>query len=292
MADDKKGKAMDVATPSAPVPKPPVFRGSAPSVVESEEATMEERIQKLLDALRAQRNSSRISNASFEIGRPNLQPTEDMRYDPMNIYSRPSIDMLYKLRPRAVSNNVATPEDMARVTVAIEGLGVPTEHVSSVIIQAVIYCKSTSSSVYLDPRGTFEYPGGAITADSVLAIMKRDANTLRRVCRLYAPVVWNHMLVCDDPPSDWQAMGFQRDERFAAFDFFDYVENSACIQPLEGLIRLPTPQEKIAHETHKSIALDRANRNLTYSNTGVEITGGRIGPEIVRNHNNANNKRQ
>lgn len=292
MADDKKGKSMDVATSSIPTPKPQAAPTGGAQETGSSEQFMESRIMKLLETLRAERSSSRITNASFEIGRPNLQPTEDMRYDPGNIYSRPSIDMLYKLKPRAVSNNIATPEDMARVTVAIEGLGVPTEFVSMIIIQAVIYCKSTSSSVFLDPRGTFEYPGGAITADSVLAVMKRDANTLRRVCRLYAPIVWNHMLVHDDPPSDWQAMGFQKNERFAAFDFFDYVENPAAIQPLEGLIRLPTPQEKIAHDTHKDIALRKANRNETYANTSVEITGGRLGPELIRDHNNANNKRQ
>lgn len=292
MADDKKGKSMDASTSNVPTPKPQAAPVSDAQNVSNTEQLMESRILKLLKTLRAERSSSRITNASFEIGRPNLQPTEDMRYDPGNIYSRPSIDMLYKLKPRAVSNNLATPEDMARVTVAIEGLGVPTEFVSMVIIQAVIYCKSTSSSVFLDPRGTFEYPGGAITADSVLAVMKRDANTLRRVCRLYAPIVWNHMLVHDDPPSDWQAMGFQKNERFAAFDFFDYVENAAAIQPLEGLIRHPTAQEKIAHDAHKDIALRRANRNETYANTSVEITGGRLGPELVRDHNNANNKRQ
>lgn len=292
MADDKKGKSIDVSTSNVPTPKPQATPVGDAQNVSNTEQFMESRVLKLLETLRAERSSSRITNASFEIGRPNLQPTEDMRYDPGNIYSRPSIDMLYKLKPRAVSNNLATPEDMARVTVAIEGLGVPTEFVSTVIIQAVIYCKSTSSSVFLDPRGTFEYPGGAITADSVLAVMKRDANTLRRVCRLYAPIVWNHMLVHDDPPSDWQAMGFQKNERFAAFDFFDYVENAAAIQPLEGLIRHPTAQEKIAHDAHKDIALRRANRNETYANTSVEITGGRLGPELVRDHNNANNKRQ
>ncbi len=292
MTDDKKGKSIDVATSGGPTPKPQAAPTGGAQETGNSEQFMESRIMKLLETLRAERSSSKITNASFEIGRPSLQPTEDMRYDPGNIYSRPSIDMLYKLKPRAVSNNLATPEDMARVTVAIEGLGVPTEFVSMIIIQAVIYCKSTSSSVFLAPRGTFGYPGGAITADSVLAVMKRDANTLRRVCRLYAPIVWNHMLVHDDPPSDWQAMGFQKNERFAAFDFFDYVENPAAIQPLEGLIRLPTPQEKIAHDTHKDIALRKANRNETYANTSVEITGGRLGPELIRDHNNANNKRQ
>lgn len=289
---DKKGKEVPEASAALPadIGQKKGQNEAEPSEV-AEEGKMEQRIEKLLDKLRAERSSTRITNASFERGRPKLTPTEDMRFDPANLYSRFSIDQLYAIKPRAVSNNMATTEDMARIFAAIEGAGVPTEQVSTVIVKAVIYCKSTSSSQFLDPTGTFEYRGGAIMADSVLAIMKRDANTLRRVCRLYAPIVWNHMLLHNDPPSDWQAMGFQHGERFAAFDFFDYVENQAAIQPTEGLIRRPTPAEKIAHATHKRIALDAANRNAHLMSVETEITGGVLGPEIVRNFKNSSNSR-
>ncbi|BAB56118.1 CP [Carlavirus latensaconiti] len=254
------------------------------------EGNLEARLDSLRDYLRKRRGAIRVTNNGLETGRPALQLSGDMRPDPTNPYNRPSIEALCKIKPRAVSNNMATTEDMMTIFVNLEGLGVPTEHVQSVVIQAVMYCKDASSSAFLDPRGTFEWPSGAIMADSVIAIMKKDAETLRRVCRLYAPVTWNYMLAHNAPPSDWAAMGFQYDDRFAAFDCFDYVENKAAVQPLEGLIRRPTPREKVAHNTHKDLALRQANRNQTFGNLSVEVTGGRNGPELTRDHNLSNNK--
>ncbi|URG39503.1 CP [Hippeastrum latent virus] len=245
---------------------------------------LEERMNKLREFLMKQQRAVQITNPSFELGRPKLQMLDSVRSDPTNLYNKPTIDQLCRIRPKSISNNMATSQDMAAITVAIESLGVPSEKVQTVIIQAVAYCKDASSSAYLDPQGTFEWDGGAIMADAVLAILKRDAGTLRRVCRLYAPVTWNHMLAHNAPPSDWAAMGFQYTERFAAFDCFDYVENQAAVQPFEGLIRRPTPAEKLAHNTHKRIALDRANRNERFSNLEAEITGGLLGPEIERSY--------
>nr|ACX47967.1 coat protein [Potato virus M] len=256
---------------------------------DDEEASLERRLDSLREFLRDRRGAIRVTNPGLETGRPKLILAEDMRPDPTNPYNRPSIEALSRIKPIAVSNNMATSEDMMRIYVDLEGLGVPTEYVQQVVIQAVLFCKDASSSVFLDPRGSFEWPRGAITADAVIAVLKKDAETLRRVCRLYAPVTWNHMLTHNTPPSDWAAMGFQYEDRFAAFDCFDYVENTAAVQPLEGLIRRPTPREKVAHNTHKDIALRGANRNQVYGSLNAEVTGGMNGPELTRDYRKAKN---
>nr|CAA75703.1 coat protein [Potato virus S] len=235
---------------------------------QNEEAMLEQRLIRLIELMASKRHNSTLSNISFEIGRPSLEPTPEMRRNPENPNSRFSIDELFKMEIRSVSNNMANTEQMAQITADIAGLGVPTEHVAGVILKVVIMCASVSSSVYLDPAGTVEFPTGAVPLDSIIAIMKNRAG-LRKVCRLYAPVVWNYMLVQNRPPSDWQAMGFQ---------------------PVEGLIRRPTPEETIAHNAHKSMAIDKSNRNERLANTNVEYTGGMLGAEIVRNHRNAINQ--
>nr|AUF71594.1 coat protein [Red clover carlavirus A] len=251
---------------------------------------MQQRLTTLEGLLREDRSGLQITNASFETGRPPLQPTEDMRGDPQNIYNRPSTDFLWELKPKPVSNNMANSEEMSKIKVRLEGLGVPTEYVYSVILQLVFKCASTSSSSYQDPQGTFEFPGGAIMADDVVGTVQEIAG-LRRVCRLYAPVTWNYMHLHNKPPSDWAALGFQSSTRYAAFDCFDYVENEAAIKPSGGISPRPSRAEYVAYNTYKRLALDQANNNDTYANNDSAITGGRMGPEITRNFNNANNKK-
>lgn len=249
-----------------------------------EEDKLEAMLEKLIEYRRSEYRTSRVTNAGFETGRPLMRVPSNMRGDPANMYNMLSIDDLYAIKPKAVSNNMATTEDMAKIKVSLEALGVPTEEVSTLVAQAAIYCKDASSSEYMDPRGTFNTSAGAISMDAVFAVLKTQGGTLRRVCRLFAAVTWNYMLIHDSPPSDWPAMGFKRNERFAAFDCLDYVENTAAIPPKEGLIRKPTSNEYIAHNTYKRIALDRSNRNEPFGNLQTEITGGRFGDEIERNH--------
>lgn len=254
---------------------------------------IEDDLQKRLDSLhefwlKHQKNYE-VTNPGLELGRPALKQPAHLN-GKSNIYKKWTIDQLCMIVPKAISNSMATAEDMVKVQVTLEGLGVPTEHVPEIILQVVIFCKDASTSSFMDSNGTFDWKGGSIMADSVIAAMRKDKNTLRKVCRLYAPITWNYMLSHNCPPSDWMSMGFHESTKFAAFDCFDFVENPAAVQPFEGLIRKPTPAEKIANETYKRIALDRANRNETYANFGTEITGGRLGPEIVRNFNNANNR--
>lgn len=260
---------------------------------EQEEVTEDllmRQLQKLVDYKRSTYRSSAITNPGFQTGRPKRILPPRARRNPTNIYDGFSLDELADFEPIAVSNNMASAEDMAQIQVSLEMAGVPTEDVSSILMQAAIHCKDVSSSTYMDARGTFRTSNGPIAADTVYSILKRDAETLRRVCRLYAKLTWNYMIYHQKPPSDWSAMGFIYEHRFAAFDCLDYVENEAAIKPRDGLIRRPTLEEKMAADAYKTKALDKANRNRTFVNLGTEYTGGRLGPEIVRNHNNANNK--
>ncbi len=280
-----------------PAPPPPPLddanrRQEQPRPVGSEEdRSIQARLDALTEMLRGERSAIKVTNASFETGRPPLRPTEDMRGDVTNMYNRPSTDFLWNLKPKKVSNNMATSEDMVKIKVALEGMGVPTESVTNVIMQLCAHCASTSSSGFQDPKGTFEWPGGAIMVDDVIGKVVEIAG-LRRVCRLYAPVTWNYMHIHQCPPADWAAMGFSEETKYAAFDCFDYVQNGAAIQPLGGVVPKPTPAEHVAYQTYKQLALDKAGAERTYANMNSAITGGRHGPEIVRNYNNANNKRQ
>ncbi len=280
------GQRTPTPPPRPPQPQAPLVQG-APNV-DSHESQLEARLLRLIETLNGNQHNANLKNVAFEIGRPTLEPPAAMRRNPANPFGRFSIDELFKMKANVVSNNMATTEQMAKISSALSGLGIPTEQVANVILQMVIMCASVSSSAFLDPDGSLEFNGGAVPVDSVAAIMKRECG-LRKVCRLYAPVVWNYMLVKNQPPSDWQALGFPKNARFAAFDTFDYVTNGAAIQPLEGLIREPTPEEVIAHNAHKRLALDRANRNERFANLETEYTGGLQGAEIVRNHRNANN---
>nr|QFX74047.1 coat protein [Eggplant carlavirus] len=251
---------------------------------------LQKRLDSLRDYLGKNERAAQVTNTCFELGRPSLKRPASVHTDHSHIYSRWSLDQLSLIVPQSISNNMASAEEMGRVQVTLEGLGVPSEHVAEVLLQVAVYCKDTSSSAYMDARGTFNWKGGAIMADQVIATMRDKAETLRRVCRLYAPITWNYMLTHNAPPSDWAAMGFSHDNRFAAFDCFDYVENAAAVQPFEELIRRPTPSGKVAHNTYQAMALDKSIRNETYANYGTEVTGGRLGPEIERNHNNASHR--
>lgn len=284
-AEEAKRRAAEMeAKRRADVGKGPETSQNSGEQEFGEEDKLEAMLEKLVEHRRKEYRTSRITNAGYETGRPLMRIPSNLRGDSSNMYNMLSIDDLYAIKPKAVSNNMATTEDMAKVKVSLEALGVPTEEVSRLVAQAAIYCKDTSSSEYMDPRGTFETSAGAISMDAVFAVLKTQGGTLRRVCRLYAAITWNYMLLHEAPPSDWSAMGFKRNERFAAFDCLDYVENSAAIPPKEGLIRKPTSNEYIAHNTYKRIALDRSNRNEVFGNLQTEITGGRFGDEIERNH--------
>nr|CAE45721.1 coat protein [Chrysanthemum virus B]CAO78686.1 coat protein [Chrysanthemum virus B] len=235
------------------------------------------RLTQLAALLRREQTNVHVTNMALEIGRPTLQPPPNMRGDPTNMYSQVSTDFLWKIKPQRISNNMATSEDMVKIQVTLEGLGVPTESVKEVIIRLVLNCANTSSSVYQDPKGVIEWDGGAIIADDVVGAIMNTAHLEKYAVSMQA-VAWNYMHLQQTPPSDWSAMGFHPNVKYAAFDFFDYVENGAAIRPSGGIVPKPTRAEYVAYNTYKMLALNKANNKDTFGNFDSAITGGRQGP--------------
>lgn len=109
--------------------------------------------------------------------------------------------------------------------------------------------------------------------NEVFAIWK-SRSTIRRVCMLYARMVWNWHLT-NRPPLNWEKKGFRYTERFAAFDFFDgvFVDH---FNPPVPLLREPTSDEIAAAKinAHVAIVRSRESGNDLYS-TSAQVTGGR-----------------
>nr|QTG11323.1 coat protein [Cowpea mild mottle virus] len=251
------------------------------------DAELQKRLDDLRAFLRKTQSASEITNPGFELGRPALKESTFNSDKHTHIYGKWSIDQLSRIVPKKISNNMATAEEMAKVQITLEGLGVPTEHVAEVLLQVAIYCKDVSSSSFMDSSGTFDWKGGSILSDSVIAALRKDDNTLRRVCRLYAPITWNFKLTHKAPPSDWAAMGCKYSDRFAALDCFEYGKNRAAFQPAEGLIRRATPSDKLVHNSCKRLALASSHRDYRYDNLQKEVTGGSLGLEMYGNFNPA-----
>lgn len=238
---------------------------------------LERRMDRLREFLLRSQSSKQYTNIGMEMGRPKLRPMEQLVPDLTNIFTKPTVDSLLSKRWRPESGAVATAEELIEISAKLQGLGVPQDEIANVIWDISMYCASSSTSEYMDPSGVIEFrSGGSIMRDAVVAVI-REHSTLRKVCRAYAPITWNRMILTENPPSNWQAKGFAKNTRYAAWDCFDYIQNPACQQPAEGLIRLPTEDEKIAHATHKQIALDRNARNERFANNSTEITGGKYG---------------
>lgn len=224
--------------------------------------------------------NNEVKNMGDEgVERPHL--ADNVKPDTSNLFARPNMELLKDMGWSEESNAMATGTQMAKIEADVQALGVPKENMAWAMWAVARYCASASSSSKMDPQGSDGALVGNVSRDAIVATIKKHT-TLRRVCRLYAPVIWQYMIVTDKPPEDWQAKQFRWEDRFAAFDFFDYVENAAAIQPLEGLLRHPTKEEKIANATHKRIKIDRDQTSGRYANLDTEITGGKFGCGVNR----------
>ncbi|QYF50251.1 MAG: coat protein [Xinjiang sediment betaflexivirus 1] len=235
-----------------------------------------DRFKKLREASAKHLSSGSVVNGGWETGRPPAKVSDQLKGDATNIFTRPSIDALFSRGRRSECSKLATAEEMAKIATKLEGLGVPPEGLTKVLWDVAVYCTGVGSSPYSDPKGVIEFDDAVITRDAVFAVIK-EFSTLRKVCRLYAPITWQYMKVTQQPPPDWFAKGFADETKYAAFDFFDAVENTAAVQPLEGILIRPTPEERIANETHKRMALNRNSGNKRFANYSAEITGGMFG---------------
>nr|WBG54313.1 coat protein [Poplar mosaic virus] len=255
-------------------------REAKKQATEQEETTASllERFNLLKEWHLNQQVNNKVKNPAME---SETEPAlaDELKPDMSNLFARPTVTDLQKMKWNAESNKMATADDMAFIEAEFQSLGVPKENLAKVMWTLTRYCVGASSSQYLDPKGEEEKLCGGVTRAALIASIKKRS-TLRKVCRLYAPIVWNYMLVNNVPPEDWQSKGYTEETKFAAFDTFDFVMNPAAIQPLEGLIRSPTKAEIIANETHKRIALDRNANNERFANLGSEITGGKFGCRV------------
>nr|QQX32738.1 coat protein [Butterbur mosaic virus] len=254
----------------------------------AESQKLMDRFSKLKDVNMSNLSAGGVKNGGFETGRPAPKILDALKGDTSNAFTRPSLDALQMLNIKPESNRMATAEEIAAISAKLEGMGLPPEHTAPLFWAVARYCADTSSSPYSDPKGSFEFPGGAMTRDAVFAII-RDHTTLRQFCRSFAPITWNQMLFNKSPPEGWQRLGYDETTKFAAFDVFDFVTNKAAIQPLEGLLRMPTKEEHIAHETQKRISLDANRRNARFANNSSLVTGGMFGKDVQTKFNGSNN---
>lgn len=226
---------------------------------------------------------SDVANPLMPSGEKHVTLRDSLKEDAANIYSRPNFNTLLKWSREPVSQSIATAEDIAQIEAMLVGLGIPQERVRTAILDIVLYAAHSSSSPQQLYEGDVDFRDAnfkeAISRSSVAAVIK-DKSTIRKVCRLFAPVVWSYMIINNEPPSGWQAKGFPESAKFAAFDTFDFVTNHAAIKPLEGIARPPNSVEYIAAQTSKRILIDKARRNEKLSNYEASVTGGQQACEI------------
>nr|ABI95139.2 coat protein [Coleus vein necrosis virus] len=233
-------------------------------------------------------NAGTLKNGGFEKGRPKAVLSDALKGDTSDVFTRPSLDALHAMNFKSEALDIITAQEQATIMAKLVGLGVPPQSAAPLCWSIARYCADTSSSAFADPKGTFEFQGGAIMRDAVYAVI-REVSTLRAFCRAFAPITWNAMITAGRPPANWAAKGYTEETKYAAFDVFEYVTNPAAIQPLEGLLRRPTLTEIIAHETNKRLALDRNRRNARFASTSSLVTVGMTGKDIKTSFNGSNN---
>lgn len=243
---------------------------------------LEARFEKLKAALIGMQSPNQYTNLGLEVGRPDLKPMDHLVPDMSSMFARPSIDILAHSKVRPSCNEVATAEELLQIQMKLQALGVPEKSIRVIAHDMGMYCTANSASPHMNPKGSFEVDGRVVARDLVGAVIK-EFTTLRQFCRAYAPCIFQHMLLHETPPPNWQAKGFPKEAQYAAFDFFDYVMNPACIQPLEGLIRMPTNEETIAFETHKRKCLNKRANNDRFASFDADITGGKFGCPVSYN---------
>ena len=242
-----------------------------------------ERLDKLKHWYLESYRPSDVSNPLMQSGLKQFEVTDRFKEDATNVYSRPAFNTLLKWNREPVSQSIATAEEVAQITSKLEAMGMPTERVRDAILDSVLYAAHNSSSPFQKFEGDVDFRDPkflqTFSRASVASIIK-EHSTIRKICRLFAPIVWSYMIINDEPPANWQAKGYPESAKFASFDTFDFVCNHAAMKPLEGLVRLPTDVEKLAHEVQKTIALDKSRRNEKLLNTSSKVSGGQQAGEI------------
>lgn len=238
-------------------------------------ARMFTRFKKLQAIAEKNMTANELKNGGFETGRPRARIADHMKGDSASAFTSPSFDYMQSMKLQSESIAVATAEIIARITAKWINMGMPTVDTMWTCIALARYCADVGSSPYMNPSGSLEFPsGGAMTRDTAVSII-REFCSLRAFCRMYARCVWAQMLITEIPPAGWQAKGYPKEARYAAFDTFDYVTNNSTVAPLDGVLREPTAVELNAHATHKALAINKSRRNSRYANYSYEVTSGK-----------------
>nr|UTK56576.1 coat protein [Babaco mosaic virus] len=172
------------------------------------------------------------------------------------------------------SNLLPSEEELKTISTLLVAAKIPSMSTTIVAMDLVNFCYDNGSSAYTVISGESSVTG--VTLAQIASIVKASGTSLRKFCRFFAPVIWN-LRTDKVPPANWESAGFKPTEKFAAFDFFDGVENPAAMQPPGGLIRSPNQAERIANQTNKQVNLFQtaAQGNNLASNSAF-ITKGQI----------------
>lgn len=190
--------------------------------------------------------------------------------------AQPSAADLAALPHDVLASAVATPQQIRAIAAHWVQEGLPASLVAPCAWQLARSAAHNGSSDQSQLPGA---PQGSELSFNELAAIVKNYTSLRRFCMFYAKIVWNDLVTSNIPPAGWQRAGYLQPDRFAAFDFFDGVSNSAALQPKNGLCRLPTPRELIAQGSNRAVAIHHAAAgDPRIASTAIELTRGRLAP--------------
>ncbi|AEO12144.1 coat protein [Tamus red mosaic virus] len=200
-------------------------------------------------------------------------PANQPKVESNNPFKAPTLDRLKLMTFDVNSTLLPSTEEFKLISEDWAKLGISGDSLTENAMKLATFCYHSGSSTTTEMRGESSKPGVSL---SRLAGVVNMHTSLRKFCRYFAPLIWNIHVESKIPPAAWQSKDFKEGEKFAAFDFFDGVENVGSIKPPGGLIRKPTDKERIANATARALKLFEAaaQQNRMASNS-VHYTQGR-----------------
>lgn len=193
----------------------------------------------------------------------------------------PSMETLKGLECVVLDSKVATEEQLSQISQLWTAAGAPGDQVGRIALDIAIQCMHNGSSRFTRLKGMC--PLWPVMPRAGVCGIIQQVCTLRQFCMYYAKIVWVYMIENEEPPSSWAHHGYNYNERYAAFDFFQGVLNRAALQPV-AMTREPTPAEIQANKANGAVAINDAVRAMGIkSSSDVRITGGNIGllPHLI-----------
>lgn len=189
-------------------------------------------------------------------------------------FKPPTVEELASFKTTPTSNLLPTPDQLKTISDLLTAAKVPAASLTTIALELANFCYDNGSSSYTAVIGPSSLAD--ISLSQVANIVKASGTSLRKFCRYFAPIIWN--LRTDKlAPANWEASGYKPTEKYAAFDFFDGVENPAALQPPGGLVRTPTQAERIANQTNKQVNLfQAAAQDNNFASNSAFITKGQI----------------